>query len=263
MKIIQYINRCQFFLYVTLSFSINAYSSDLIELESGQIKIKTYYPKHLTNLREAVKPRIINYIGARNYRLYGKLNVKGILFTHKNRKAKKIYLVSELDGYKKHAMARNKKGVWYYILEPPLYNAKAYKTKVSYKYWVDGLYAFDANAPQENNASVFYLLSDDILPKTGATILNTKVPYGHEVLFRIHAPKANGVLLLGNFNRWNGALDVLKRTDRGYYELRRVLPPGPILYQFKVDDKVILDTKNAELKAHPIHGRASYIEIPQ
>jgi hypothetical protein len=73
--------------------------------------------------------------------------------------------------------------------------------------------------------------------------------------FRIKAPRATAVFLIGNFNNWNaGALKMMKGSD-GIWSVFLPLPKGRYRYLYIIDDKTILDPANpaSELRAgHPV-----------
>jgi len=65
----------------------------------------------------------------------------------------------------------------------------------------------------------------------------------HEpVLFRCHAPDADVVVLVGEFNTWDPATDPMTRTDDGWWETRRLLPAGCWQYAFLVDGRSVTPT---------------------
>lgn len=64
-----------------------------------------------------------------------------------------------------------------------------------------------------------------------------------EVVFRLNAPEAQSVFLVGDFNNWNPTLDALVSRD-GPWETRLFLVPGRYRYLFIVDGKRIADPDN-------------------
>ena len=103
--------------------------------------------------------------------------------------------------------------------------------------------------------------------------LKTRLEYGKEILFRIYLPEASSVSLIGNFNGWNQNMDILKPAGDGYFELRKILPPGEYIYQYSVDGerkmlgkleidgRAIPDANHFEIRFHPVYGRSLYLKI--
>lgn len=232
-----------------------------------QKDVKTYYYKHLNNLRKAVPPRRINYIDAENINRYGKLHVEGILFTYQNTVAKKVFLVNDFDKYRKHPMIRNKNGVFYTIFIPNKYILSQKRNLIKYKFKVDGMFDYDhTHALSESDGansliSLYYLQSNDIKPGLGNMEVDSEKSYAKKFLFRIYAPNANEISLVGNFNQWNSDLDIMVRKENGYFEYVKYLAPGEYIYKFKVDGKYKLDKNNLSMRAHKIYGRSNYLNV--
>jgi len=245
------------------------YSSLTVHKAKTQKKvIKTYYARHLKYLREAVKPRFINYVDSSNYQRFGKLLVEGLLFTVKATSAKKVYLVSSIDRYRRHKMVRNSKGVWYLLLEIPSYNFIGQSpSQIKYKFLVDGLFRHDKTHKMfvDDNSngliSIYFLDKKYIQPKKGVIKLGSNLKYGKKVLFRIYAPSASHISLIGNFNNWNPNIDVLKKNEDGYFELEKKVAPGKHIYQYRVDGENRYDKNNNQLKFHKIFGSVSYFLV--
>jgi hypothetical protein len=66
---------------------------------------------------------------------------------------------------------------------------------------------------------------------------------GEEMVFRLNAPQAKSVFLVGDFNGWNPTIDKLIRLDGGY-EIRLYLLPGRYRYRFLVDGVSMSDPDN-------------------
>jgi len=260
----------QYFFYVALIlFSlilptvIQAYSSKFLTKSIKQKTIKTYYSKHLKNLRKPVKPRIIHYIDSENYKRYGKLNITGILFTYKSTHSQKVNFICNLDRYKKHSMLRNKKGIWYFILTLNQYLENQHSKKIQYKFQANSLYDIDHthNNINANGLSVFYLTDEDQIPKTGPIILKNSTLYTKEVIFRIYSPKSEQISLIGSFNNWNSSIDILKKNKRGYFEIKKPLAPGEYIYYYRIDGIKEIDPKNFNFKKHSVFGKVSYLKV--
>lgn len=256
-------------LSILLSGNAFGLSSGIFELEENKESIKTYYSKHIDNLRRAVQPRMINYVDTANYSRYGRLEVTGILFTYKDAHARMVQFVSDIDRFKPHAMMKNRRGVWYYLLIPEKYVSSKPVKKIRYKFMVDGIFEYDPthNQFEEDRGnsfiSTYYLTDDDISPHTGALILKDRPPYGRTVLFRIKAPEAARASVIGTFNRWDSSMDIMTRTEDGYFVLKKTLPPGEYIYLYRIDGETTLDKSNPDKKSHAVYGATSYLTIPE
>jgi len=62
--------------------------------------------------------------------------------------------------------------------------------------------------------------------------------------FRLQAPDAKNVSLIGEFNDWNPSATPMKLTDSGYWETTLELRPGAYDYKFLVDGKQTVDSEN-------------------
>ncbi|UCF06371.1 MAG: glycogen-binding domain-containing protein [bacterium] len=66
---------------------------------------------------------------------------------------------------------------------------------------------------------------------------------GEEMVFRLVAPSAKSVFLVGDFNGWNPTIDKLVELD-GRFEIRLYLLPGRYRYRFLVDGVSMPDPDN-------------------
>jgi hypothetical protein len=83
------------------------------------------------------------------------------------------------------------------------------------------------------------------------------------VLFRCHAPEAESVVLVGEFNGWDPGADPLAPAGGGWWELRRRIAPGNWQYAYLVDghtvvpadaDRLVPDgfgSRNGLINVHP------------
>jgi hypothetical protein len=69
-----------------------------------------------------------------------------------------------------------------------------------------------------------------------------------EVVFRLEAPEASSVHLVGDFNGWNPTMDLMLEADGGF-EIRLYLIPGTYRYRFLVDGVSKADSDNPCLDA--------------
>ncbi len=247
------------------------FSSDLLEKKSDQTEIRTYYYRHLNNLKKAVPPRRINFIDTRNVKQYGSMGVEGILFTYQNIHVKNVSLVTDFDKYKKHPMIRNHHGVFYLIYIPNEYILSQDRKVLKYKYYADGMYHHDGTHENTTNdgandlISLYYLNETDVKAKEGAmrAMVSEKRgdKFASKTFFRVYAPDADEISVVGSFNFWNPDLDIMTKKENGYHEYTKKLPPGEYIYLLKVDGKYQLDAKNRELRSHAIYGRTNYLRI--
>lgn len=242
------------------------YSSELL---SGGRESKTilYYARHLENLKKDVKPRYIHLIDTRYSLEQSGIVNSGVLFTYKNYHARQVYFISNLDQYKKHTMIRNENGVWYFLLKNNSYMAKKPGHEIRYKFVVDGLYIHDSthDTYTDDNAggliSLYYLTEEMMDAKEGVMPLHTETQQNRKVLFRMYAPEAGYVSLVGTFNNWDSELGVMKKTPDGYFEFEASLPVGEYVYLYRIDGETTVDRENLELRYHPIFGRVSYFLV--
>jgi chromosome partitioning protein len=73
-----------------------------------------------------------------------------------------------------------------------------------------------------------------------------------EASFRITAPDAKDVHIVGDFNHWKiNDASRLSKNDDGSWEKRYVLPTGKYRYKFVVDGEWVLDSLNQEKEQNP------------
>ena len=73
--------------------------------------------------------------------------------------------------------------------------------------------------------------------------------------FQYIDPKAEEVLLLGDFTNWQENPVLLKRQNDGIWKATVPLPPGAYEYRFVVDGKWRDDVKCPMRKANPFGGQ--------
>ena len=64
------------------------------------------------------------------------------------------------------------------------------------------------------------------------------------VSFKISAPGAKAVFLVGDFNGWDTKSQAMNNTDLDLWEKTILLPPGRYEYKFWVDGKWRMDPDN-------------------
>jgi len=243
-----------------------AYDSSMLK-GGEELEINVYYSRHLEKLRKSVKPRYIHLIDTRSYMNTGNLLQSGILFTYKNYQARNVYFISSKDHFRKHRMLRNEKGVWYYIMPREEYVESQPDTAIEYKFVVDGLYVADQTHQNYRDdraggiISLFYLTGDMLKPKEGVLFLEPDTRENRKVLFRLYAPNASFVSLVGSFNNWDSEMDPMKRTRDGYFEVIKSLPSGEYTYMYKIDGVNQVDQQSHELKFHSVFGKVGYFLV--
>jgi len=258
-------------LFVVLA--TGAHAADDFDLTSEQleqgaaVQEKPVYGNYLENMRTAEKPRFVTLIDAFQYARGAGLSTRGVLFSHHNRAARDVRFVADIPGFSPQPMRRNKYGVWFYYYIPPEIVHATPTKKIRYKFQVDGLYTVDDTHEQREKdsagqvTSVFYLLHDHFAASTGVFVLDTPVNHGREVLFRIPAGDAESASIAGDFNKWNPQRDYLNRSEDGYFELRKIIPPGEYTFLYRIDGKLSQKVATPKSRIHPVYGRVNYLVV--
>ena len=92
------------------------------------------------------------------------------------------------------------------------------------------------------------------LPQTPRipAIQTTEKPVEGETAFRIDAPKAKDVYIVGDFNHWKiNDASRLSRLENGRWEKALTLSPGKYRYKFVVDGEWVLDSLNQDKEQNP------------
>lgn len=238
------------------------------QLEQNRENSETVmYGYQLDTMRQAEKPRFVTLIDAFQYAHGQGLGNRGVLFSYHNRAAREVRFVADIPGFPVQAMRRNKYGVWIYYYIPPEIVHSAPTKKIRYKFWVDGLYTVDDTHEQHEKdsggmiASVFHLLHDHFAASAGVFVLDTPVNHGREVLFRIPAGEAETASIAGDFNHWNPKRDFLTKSEDGYFELRKIIPPGEYTFLYRVDGKLGQKVATKKSRTHPVYGRVNYLVV--
>ncbi len=69
-----------------------------------------------------------------------------------------------------------------------------------------------------------------------------------KIEFLFYAPQANEVLLLGDFNQWNGKKHNMKKKDDGAWKKTLKLAPGTYEYKYLVDGNWQEDASNHQVR---------------
>ncbi|HVA65755.1 MAG TPA: hypothetical protein VNK24_02370 [Elusimicrobiota bacterium] len=96
--------------------------------------------------------------------------------------------------------------------------------------------------------------NDASRPKPGRRLPQIKF-----ATFRLRAPKAKSVSVIGEFNAWKAGTFVLNRKSRGWWQASLALPAGRYHYLFLVDGKPMLDPNNR--KSEETDGRWTSLKI--
>lgn len=67
------------------------------------------------------------------------------------------------------------------------------------------------------------------------------------MVFSLHAPQAEKVILTGDFNQWNLKKKGMKKGSSGAWEATLLLSPGTYEYKFIVDGKWQMDPANSQV----------------
>jgi len=81
-------------------------------------------------------------------------------------------------------------------------------------------------------------------------------------VFRLEAPGATRVVLVGSFNGWNPAAHPLATRDGRLWEVAVALGPGRHVYTFLVDDLPVVPPGAPLYEDDGFGGRNGVIEIP-
>ncbi|MDH4262136.1 MAG: hypothetical protein OEV78_03720 [Spirochaetia bacterium] len=247
-------------------YSIYGYSSDLLKKNEGE-KVNYYYARHLEKLRKSVKPRFIHIIDTKKFANEHTVLGSGVLFTFKSFQARDVSFVSNVDRFEKHKMTRNEKGVWYYILPRKEFDEKIPKREILYKFVVDGLFVQDSTHDnyEDDNAggiiSKFTFTEDMFKPQEGVLVLENDTSSNKKVIFRLYAPKAKFVSLIGSFNNWDSEIDIMQKSESGYFQIEKSLPAGEYTYLLRIDGKTVVDKKSTELKYHPVFEKVGFFKV--
>lgn len=123
-------------------------------------------------------------------------------------------------------------------------------------------------APESNGAKDYLSLVQELVPALkGKRILirpREKNIYKKDTIFKIYAPDAKSVHLVGSFNNWftnTGAS--MKRLSSGAWTKTIPLPRGTYLYKFVVDNKWIEDPLNTITENDRFGGKNSIMRVQQ
>ncbi|EMO64224.1 carbohydrate-binding module 48 [Leptospira borgpetersenii serovar Pomona str. 200901868] len=251
------------------SFSSEDYEDFLEPVE----KEKIYYYWQMEKLKKAAAPRYVRYIDSALSLETGKLLNRGILFTFEGIENEEVSICGNFSLWRCIPLKKNSHGVFYIVLNPESRDTIREELKIlEYKFRVDGLFTHDPSNPDSaedgNGSLVSKLIAIPSGPdKLATTRILEDSPYEEleyrTVEFRIYAPDAEMITLVGDFNHWDPEEDVLKK-DNEVFTLIKKMKPGNYLYNFVQDGKIILDTFNQNTRLREDTGEiSSYLTVPE
>ncbi|ASP42340.1 carbohydrate-binding module 48 [Leptospira interrogans] len=251
------------------SFSSEDYEDFLEPVE----KEKIYYYWQMEKLKRAVAPRYIRYIDSSLTLETGKLLNRGILFTFEGIENEEVSVCGNFSLWRCIPLKKNDHGVFYIVFDPESRDTIREELKIlEYKFRVDGLFTHDPSNPDSVEDGDGSLISRLIAISTGPDkLVTTRIledsPYEEleyrTVEFRIYAPDAEMVTLVGDFNHWDPEEDILKK-EKEVFTLIKKMKPGNYLYNFVQDGKIILDTFNQNTRLREDTGEiSSYLIVPE
>ena len=246
--------------------SAKPYTSQFLVQKSGSESVKMYYLEQIQRLSEAAPPQLIDYISSRNTKKYGKVLVRGVLFTYKNEGARRVLFASSIDNFVRYSMNRNEKGVWFYIFVLKPYQAQLHDREFKYRFIVDTIFVNDPNGYQKADSSGEYISvynwgEHTFEPAFGVIPLKRKTTHTREFLFRVRIPNSSRVSLIGSFNHWNQDLDIMNEVADDIFELRKFLLHGEYIYLYRAEGEYHLDIYNHQKKSHNTYGKVSYLRV--
>jgi 1,4-alpha-glucan branching enzyme len=81
------------------------------------------------------------------------------------------------------------------------------------------------------------------------------------VNFRLLAPDAKSVSIVGDFNHWHPDANPMERQLDGYWNVQIPLHHGHHQYQFVVDGQAVLDPRAQGVERHTRHNQVSLIAV--
>ena len=246
----------------------------------NQKEIPTISLKQMEQLREPKKPKYVHFLDWQDYPESKNILKKGILFTYRNLMAKNVYIAGNFTNGKKIKMKRNSYGIFYY-LQPIVQNVGETNFEYFYKFYVDGVWQKDPTNNEiriQDNTEFSYYYFDDpekhYLDRT--EVLEIKNAYQTKfylVEFKVHEKHLKRILnksniesvsVVGDFNRWNADINILKKDSKGVFRFKTYLTPGIHFYNFVVDGEWVLDPLNENTKyLSDFRKLFNYLELNQ
>ncbi|MFH1867784.1 MAG: AAA family ATPase [Candidatus Omnitrophota bacterium] len=119
---------------------------------------------------------------------------------------------------------------------------------------------------KSNGATDYHALAEELIPKSKEKAVDKKESSSEagstQTLFKIHAPGAQSVYLVGSFNNWvadNNSL--MKKLDNWNWIKIIPLPEGTYHYKFAIDGKWVEDPANSLTETNGLGGKNSLISV--
>ncbi|RHX90104.1 carbohydrate-binding module 48 [Leptospira stimsonii] len=252
------------------SFSSEDYEDFVEPVE----KEKIYYYWQMEKLKRPVAPRYIRYIDSSLSLETGRLLNRGILFTFEGIENEDVSVCGNFSLWRCLPLKKNDHGIFYTVYDPESKDTIREELKIlEYKFRVDGLFTHDPSNPDSTEDGDGSLVSRLIAVPSGpdkhvTTRILEDSPYEElefrTVEFRIYAPEAEMIALVGDFNHWDPEQDILKKERDGVFTLIKKMKSGNYLYNFVRDGKMILDTFNQNTRLRVDTGEiSSYLIVPE
>lgn len=202
------------------------------------------------------------YLGRTNASV-PKVYKKGILFSYKDKFAKKVSIAGSFNNWEKEQffLRKNKHGVWECYVQIP-------KGKYYYKYNVDGLWKNDPVNPhveddsQGDHKSVL-IVERDIEDRPNEPIV---INY-HIICFQFYnedLPSKYNISVIGDFNNWQTNINIMSDNDFNKVWFTTIrLKEGDYYYKFYLAGKEFFDPENKVHKETPEGKEANYLKVIQ
>lgn len=221
---------------------------------------ETIYEYKLEYLRDSTSPKSVKLIRNRHDRRSTTIE-KGVLFTYKRRKAEKVYISGDFNGWKRQPMRQSENGVWYFFL-----SEYEKLNSVRYKYIVDGIWTADPkNSYRIDDKAGSYISITNTEASKQINHVTYKIIEKNKsyikVKFRIYQPKANYVAIIGDFNNWNPESDLLSRDNNNIWTIEKRIPRGIYRYRYVIDGKREVDLYNEHTASDPAGEICSLLNL--
>jgi 1,4-alpha-glucan branching enzyme len=219
--------------------------------------LRTLYFQSLKFLKQADPPQKVMMVRTDHSSGGGPMLEHGVLFTYKNREAKRAYISGNFSGWKPRRMLRSDHGVWYYFL-----SSEREERSIEYKYLVDDIWIMDPLNPDrmDDGMGSYISIAEPFMTSEGAQV-TYRISGRNSVEFRIYKPRARFISIVGDFNNWNPENDVLARGRDGIWRLQKKLFPGVYRYKYVIDGDWAPDYYNSRSASDNTGEICSIIEI--
>ncbi|MDA3901112.1 MAG: glycogen-binding domain-containing protein [Spirochaetes bacterium] len=220
-------------------------------------ELETVHEYSFNQLTEAGPPRSLRIIPHINET---RAIETGILFSYKDRSAKKVYVSGDFSNWSPRVMKRGDNGVWFYFLSE--YESRS---AVRYKFMVDGIWISDplnSEAIDDGSGSFLSIAYPEATPENrSVTYRFVRINGTDYVEFRIYNRDASYISVAGDFNNWNPENNQLSKETGNIWRTRVSIPDGKYRYKFIIDGKWSLDLYNSETANDGMNGIASLLIV--